>query len=663
MTISTLDPNQLDATVRPQDDLFRHANGVWLSEAVIPDDRPLAGSFTALRDASELAVRTIIEDAASAASAAGADGTDAAADERAGGIDAKLGTLYADFMDTARVEAERSTPVSGLLERIQAVTSIGELVALSAGLTRSGVQGILAPYVSNDAGDPDRYLLHLHQSGLGLPDESYYREEGFAATREKYEELLSTLFGLAELSDPADAAARVLALETRLASSSMGSVERRDPQKTYNLLQHDDLVAMSALLAPWLRIVSDSPSQVAEVVLNQPDFLRGLDGALGEQDLADWKQWLVSRVLLHAADYLDERFVDAVFAFYGTHLAGTPRLKERWKRGVALVEGAMGEAIGQRYVQRHFPATHKAAMLDLVGNLIDAYRTSITALTWMTDATRARALEKLSQFTTKIGYPEEWIDYGSLQIRAGDLYGNVLRAAEFEHGRQLDKLGGPIDRGAWLMTPQTVNAYYMPTMNEIVFPAAILQPPFFDINADDAVNYGAIGAVIGHEIGHGFDDKGSQFDGSGRLLNWWSEDDRQAFDALTGRLVSQYAALEAAEVPGEKVNGELTLGENIGDLGGLGISYRAYLLSLGGEEAPIIDGMTGTERFFLSWATCWQQKIRPEEARRRLTVDPHSPNEFRCNQVVRNLDEFHEAFDVAPDDDLWLDPAERVRIW
>ncbi|BBE22881.1 putative zinc metalloprotease [Arthrobacter sp. MN05-02] len=652
MTISTLDPDNLDGTVRPQDDLFRHANGVWLKDAVIPDDRPLTGSFTALRDASELAVRAIIEDAASRAGTGPADD-----------IDARLGTLYADFMDTARIEARQAAPIEPLLARIAAVSSVAELVDLSAELTRSGIQGLVAPYVSNDAGNPERYLLHLYQSALGLPDESYYREEGFAETRDEYRDLLSTLFGLVGGDDPAGAADRVLALETRLAASSMGSVERRDPQKTYNLVRRDDAAALSGHLAPWLRVVVDEPHQSSELVVNQPDFVRGLDDALNSVELGTWREWLVSRVLLHAADYLDERFVDASFAFYGTHLAGTPRLKDRWKRGVALVEGAMGEAIGQRYVERHFPATHKAAMLALVGNLIAAYESSISALTWMTDGTRARALEKLSQFTTKIGYPEEWIDYGPLEVRPSDLYGNVLRASEFEHRRQLGKLGRPIDRGAWLMTPQTVNAYYMPTMNEIVFPAAILQPPFFDIDADDAVNYGAIGAVIGHEIGHGFDDKGSQFDGTGRLHNWWSEEDREAFDALTGRLVAQYAALEPSEVPGQAVNGELTLGENIGDLGGLGISYRAYLLSLGGAEAPVINGSTGTQRFFLSWATCWQQKIRPEEARRRLTVDPHSPNEFRCNQVVRNLDEFHEAFDVAESDGLWLEPGERVRIW
>jgi putative endopeptidase len=655
MTISTFDPTALDASIRPQDDLFRHANGRWLKDAVIPDDRPLAGSFTALRDASELAVRTLVEEAAARVSDGSADG-----------VDAKLGTLFSDFMDTGRIAEEGIEPIRPVLDRIAGAASLEDLLTVSAELARSGVQSVVAPYVTNDAGNPERYLLHLHQSGLGLPDESYYREDTFADTRDAYQTLLETLFGLIGPSYVADApaaASEVLALETRLAASSMSAVERRDPQRTYNLMDHDGVVGLAPQLDRWLGIVTDAPGQAAELVVNQPEFVRGLDAALREEGLEAWRVWLTARVLLHAADFLDDRFVDAAFAFYGTHLAGTPRIKDRWKRGVALVESSLGEAVGQRYVQRHFPATHKAAMLGLVRNLIAAYEVSIRNLDWMTDDTRSRALEKLSQFTTKIGYPDEWIDYGPLRIEADDLYGNVLRAGDFERSRELAKLGGPIDRGAWLMTPQTVNAYYMPTMNEIVFPAAILQPPFFDIDADDAVNYGAIGAVIGHEIGHGFDDKGSQYDGTGRLENWWGEEDRKAFDALTGRLVAQYAALEPSEVPGQKVNGELTLGENIGDLGGLGISYRAYQLSLDGTEAPVIDGLTGTQRFLLSWATCWQQKIRPEEARRRLTVDPHSPNEFRCNQVVRNLDEFHEAFGVGADDALWLDPKDRVRIW
>ncbi|MBJ2119833.1 peptidase M13 [Arthrobacter sp. MSA 4-2] len=635
--------------VRAQDDLFRYVNSEWLGNTEIPADRAREAVFTQLADAAELAVRGIVE---SAASASDVDGSLA-----------KIGTLYADFMDTDRVEALGITPVQERLARIEAVTDIGGFVRLSAELTRSGVQGLTAPYVSNDAGNPERYLLHLYQSALGMPDESYYREERFAESRTKYTELLETLLGLAGTAVPGAAAAAVFTLETRLAAASMSTVDRRDPQKTYNLSTLAEAAGLAPFTGPWLDTVTGDPALAAELVVSQPAYLAAVEAALAEVPLSTWKHWLTTRVLLHASDYLDERFVDAVFAFYGTHLGGTPQLKDRWKRAVSLVEGALGEAVGQEYVQRHFPGNAKEKMLELVANLIKAYELSIDSLEWMTDETRARAQEKLSLFTTKIGYPDEWIDYGPLVIEAGDLYGNVCRAYEFEHVRQLNRLGGPIDRGAWLMTPQTVNAYYMPTMNEIVFPAAILQPPFFDLDADPADNYGAIGAVIGHEIGHGFDDKGSQFDGRGALENWWSDADRTAFDALTSRLVDQYAALSPTEAPDLTVNGELTLGENIGDLGGLGISYTAYRLSLGGQDAPVIDGQTGTQRFFASWARCWRQKIRPEEASRRITVDPHSPNEFRCNQVVRNLDEFHDAFSVRPGDGLWLEPEERVRIW
>ncbi|WP_026549295.1 M13-type metalloendopeptidase [Arthrobacter sp. Br18] len=649
--------NHVDAGVRAQDDLFRHVNRKWLDVTEIPEDRSQEGSFTALRDASELAVRSIIESADSGSS----DSGDVAAAD--GGDSAKIGVLYAAFMDTGHIAAQGLAPLDGMLARIDGVTSPEDLVRLSAEFTRSGVQGVCAPYVSNDAGGPSRYLLHVYQSGLGMPDESYYREPQFAETRGKYSALLERLFELAGQADPGRAAARVLELETALAASHMSTVDRRDPQKTYNLHTFDDAAVLAPFIAPWLSVVTDEASQAAEVVVCQPDYLVGVENALSTVPLPAWKDWLRSRVLLSAADYLDEAFVNALFAFYGTHLAGTPRLKERWKRGVAVVEGALGEAVGRQYVARHFPESHKDQMLGLVANLIEAYSRSISSLAWMGEETRDRALLKLSQFTTKIGYPDQWIDYTPLDIVDGDLFGNVCRAGEFEHQRQLNRLGGPIDRGAWLMTPQTVNAYYMPTMNEIVFPAAILQAPFFEADADPAVNYGAIGAVIGHEIGHGFDDKGSQFDGHGALSNWWSDGDRSAFDALTSRLVDQYAVLAPAEAPTQCVNGELTLGENIGDLGGLSISYLAYLISLDGAEAPVIDGQTGAQRFFSSWASCWRQKIRPEEAARRLTVDPHSPNEFRCNQVVRNLDEFHDAFGTTPEDGLWLAPEQRVRIW
>lgn len=639
----------IDPDVRPQDDLFRHVNGGWLKNTPIPDDRSREGSFSQLADAAELAVREIIEDAS------------AAKDD--GGDRFRIGALFADFMDTGRLNREGSAPVRPVLAAVNEAASVEDLVRLDAQLSRTGVAGLLLPYVSNDAGSPDRYLLHLYQSGLGLPDESYYREPRYEAARAGYAAMLQKLFDLADVPESRAAAAGVLDLETRLASSHMDTVTRRNPQATYNLRETAVLSSDAPLAGIWLSTFMADADVPAEVIVNQPAYLAGVVEALVGTPLGVWKNWLTARVLLQAAPYLSDEFVDAHFAFYGTQLSGTPQLKERWKRGVALVEGALGEAVGREYVQRHFPESHKETMRALVENLLAAYHQRISQLDWMSAETRERALEKLGAFTTKIGYPDRWIDYSSLEIVPGDLYGNVRRATEFETNRQLAKLGGPIDHDEWHLTPQTVNAYYMPTMNEIVFPAAILQPPFFDADADPAANYGAIGAVIGHEIGHGFDDQGSQFDGRGALNNWWTEEDRAAFESLTAKLVNQYAQLAPAEAPEHPVNGELTLGENIGDLGGLGISLAAYSMSLEGTEPPVIDGLTGLQRFFYSWAECWRQNIRPEEAARRIAIDPHAPNEFRCNQVVRNLKEFYDTFDVTEEDRLWLSPEDRVRIW
>jgi putative endopeptidase len=398
-------------------------------------------------------------------------------------------------------------------------------------------------------------------------------------------------------------------------------------------------------------------------VLRQPSFTAGLAGLLGEDRLDAWKDWLAWQIVHGAAPYLSGDFVDANFDFYGRTLTGTPQMRARWKRGVSLVEGAMGEAVGRIYVERHFPPASKESMDALVANLIEAYRQSIRTLEWMGKDTRDRALEKLEKFTPKIGYPVKWRDYSSLQLSPTDLLGNVRATSLFEFNRELGKIGKPLDRDEWFMTPQTINAYYNPGFNEIVFPAAILQFPFFDAARDDAANYGAIGAVIGHEIGHGFDDQGSKYDGDGRLQDWWTEADRAAFEQRTGTLIEQYNALAPAQVPDHHVNGALTIGENIGDLGGLGIAWKAYRISLGGEEPPVIDGLTGAQRFFLSWAQAWQQKGRDEEVIRLLAIDPHSPNEFRCNQIVRNIDAFYDTFEVSEGDKLWLDPAERVTIW
>ena len=638
--------SNVDPAVRPQDDLFRHVNGKWLAETAIPDDRALEGSFTALRDASEESVRAIIEDAATHP-----DPTSPAG---------KIGVLYAGFMDTDTAEAKGFSPLAEQFAAIAKISDRDGLREVIGAFSRSGAAYPLAFFVNNDAGDPTRYLIYLYQAGLGLPDEAYYREDDFGPIREAYRDYARKMLQLAGF-DPVQADA-ALDLEHKLAAGHLDKVSCRDPQQTYNLRTAGPVAAMADWMPEWLAALGPEAGAAVEMVVCQPGFLGTLDALLDSEPLEAWQAWLRLHVLTTAAPYLHDEAVQTHFGFYGRTLSGTPELKERWKRGVSLVEGALGEAIGQEYVARHFPPAHKERMEELVANLLAAYRESISALPWLSSATIGKALEKLAAFRTKIGYPEKWIDYSAF-VPGDDVWSNVLASNEFEVRRNLAKLGKPIDEAEWHMTPQTVNAYYMPTMNEIVFPAAILQPPFFDADADAAANYGAIGAVIGHEIGHGFDDKGSQYDGTGALRNWWSDEDRAAFERLTGQLVAQYAALSPAEAPGNTVNGELTLGENIGDLGGLAIAYRAYQLSLAGREAPVIDGLSGSQRFFYSWAECWRQKIRSEEAARRLAVDPHAPNEFRCNQVVRNLDAFHEAFGTAPGDGLWLAPDERVRIW
>jgi putative endopeptidase len=642
--------SNIDHSVRPQDDLYQHVNGAWLKSTTIPDDRPLEGTFTALRDGSELAVRAIIEEAADR----GAEAT---------GIEQKVGDLYKSFMDEETVEAKGLEPIRERLAAVFSTTSPVDLMALAGRLFRSDVSGLFYIYPAPDAGNPDRILLYTGQGGLGLPDESYYREEKFAPIVSAYREHVQTMLGMAGVADPEGASSRVVALETALASHHWDNVTLRDPQKTYNLKSAEEADQLFPLIGTWFEAAAIAPEKRTEIVVSTPDFFVGAASLLESEPLATWQEWLAMRVVGSAAPYLSSEFVDANFAFYGTTISGTPRNKDRWKRGVAVVEASLGEAVGQIYVSRHFPESHKARMQTLVSNLIEAYRQSITDLEWMGEETKQEALKKLDAFRPKIGYPEEWIDYSEVEIDPSDLLGNVERAHNADVERHLDEVGKPVDRNKWLMTPQTVNAYYHPMLNEIVFPAAILQPPFFTADADDAVNYGGIGAVIGHEIGHGFDDQGSQFDGGGALRNWWSEDDRKAFEALTAKLVAQFDALSPLAAPEHKVNGKLTLGENIGDLGGLTIAYKAYLLSLNGEEAPVLDGFTGEQRFFASWAAGWRQVIRTEEAIRRLATDPHSPNEFRTNAIARNLDAFHKAFEVTDQDGMWLSPEERVSIW
>jgi putative endopeptidase len=636
---------ELDASIRPQDDLFRHVNGKWIARTEIPADKARYGSFYVLAEEAEKAVRDIIVEAQAAES-----GTEAR----------KLGDLYASFMDEARAEELGATPLAPLLSAVAAVESIDTLLTTLGRLERKGVNGFFQLFVDNDPGDPERYLVFLEQGGLGLPDESYYRQDTFAEIRDKYVDFLERMFGLAKVDDAAARAKRVFALETELAGHHWDNVASRDSEATYNLRSWDQI---DQGLGQWRTALDVPAGSLDELVVRQPSFVDGVAALLTDDRLDAWRDWLAWQVIRSSAVYLSSDFVQTNFDFYGKTLSGTPELRARWKRGVSLVEGSLGEAVGKIYVERHFPANAKAAMDVLVANLVEAYRQSITTLAWMTDATRARALEKLDKFTPKIGYPAKWRDYSSLQIDPADLLANVRATTEFEFQRELGKIGKPLDRDEWFMTPQTINAYYNPGFNEIVFPAAILQSPFFDPTRDAAANYGAIGAVIGHEIGHGFDDQGSKYDGDGRLTDWWSADDRAAFEKLTASLIEQYNALAPRQVPDHHVNGALTIGENIGDLGGLDIAWKAYLLSLDGEAPPVVESMTGAQRFFLSWAQAWQLKARDEEVIRLLSIDPHSPNEFRCNQIVRNIDEFYRTFTVGQGDALWLDPNDRVTIW
>jgi putative endopeptidase len=636
---------ELDASIRPQDDLFRHVNGKWIARTEIPADKARYGSFYVLAEEAEKAVRDIIVEAQAAES-----GTEAR----------KLGDLYASFMDEARAEELGATPLAPLLSAVAAVESIDTLLTTLGRLERKGVNGFFQLFVDNDPGDPERYLVFLEQGGLGLPDESYYRQDTFAEIRDKYVDFLERMFGLAKVDDAAARAKRVFALETELAGHHWDNVASRDSEATYNLRSWDQI---DQGLGQWRTALDVPAGSLDELVVRQPSFVDGVAALLTDDRLDAWRDWLAWQVIRSSAAYLSSDFVQTNFDFYGKTLSGTPELRARWKRGVSLVEGSLGEAVGKIYVERHFPANAKAAMDVLVANLVEAYRQSITTLAWMTDATRARALEKLDKFTPKIGYPAKWRDYSSLQIDPADLLANVRATTEFEFQRELGKIGKPLDRDEWFMTPQTINAYYNPGFNEIVFPAAILQSPFFDPTRDAAANYGAIGAVIGHEIGHGFDDQGSKYDGDGRLTDWWSADDRAAFEKLTASLIEQYNALAPRQVPDHHVNGALTIGENIGDLGGLDIAWKAYLLSLDGEAPPVVESMTGAQRFFLSWAQAWQLKARDEEVIRLLSIDPHSPNEFRCNQIVRNIDEFYRTFTVGQGDALWLDPNDRVTIW
>jgi putative endopeptidase len=585
--------------------------------------------------------------------------------QKAGSEARKIGDLYASYMNEKKRDDLGYKPLTGELSKIRALRDKKGVPALIAHLSKIGVAVPYGIYVGQDGRDSTKYAAHISQSGLGLPDRDYYLKKDdakMADVKAKYEQHIAAMLAMVGRKDAADAAKAIVALETELAQVQWSKVENRDRVKRYNKMSLDKL----AELTPgydWKAAAAAAGvgNKVDYVLVNQPSYLTGFNGVLEKTDLATLKSYFEWQLVRTYAPYLSKPFVDTSFAFYGTTLTGVTENRPAWKRGVSAVEGALGEAVGKQYVQLHFPAERKARMEVLVQNLLEAYRQSIDTLDWMSAPTKKEAQAKLAKFMPKVGYPNKWLDYGTLTISRDDLVGNVMRSNTFEYNHDLNKLGKPVDREEWGMTPQTVNAYYNSSMNEIVFPASILQPPFFDMRADDAVNYGAIGAVIGHEISHGFDDQGSQSDGDGNLRDWWTEEDRAKFKAKADMLVKQYSAY--SPLPGYNVNGALTLGENIGDNSGIAIAYKAYKLSLGGKSAPVIDGLTGDQRFFMGFGQVWRMKMREAQQIVQVKTDPHAPGQFRANGTMMNQPGFYDAFGVKEGDKMYLAPKDRVTIW
>jgi len=646
---SGIDSASLDPLVRPQDDLFRHYNGKWVREYEMPADRSSDGIFRKLHDEAEEQVRQIIETSSGVGEAQ------------------KIGDLYKSFMDTDAIKARGISPIVDDLAAIDDITNLSEFITVMARLEMRGIGGIFGAAIYPDAMDSNTNILYIGQGGLSLPDESYYREEQFASIRTAFLDHVAKMCALVGIADGADVAKKILTLETEIATHHWDQVKDRDATLTYNKYSRAELESLAPhfLFDTWASNAKVPAKAFESLVVCEPSFFESISAMFARFDAHRdaWVAWLKLNLVSASAAFLTDDIVQQNFEFYAKTLSGTPQIRDRWKRAVSVTQGALGEAIGKVYVEKHFPARAKQEMKVLVDYLLEAYRLSILELPWMSDATKQKALEKLKKFTPKIGYPDKWRDYSTLEISADDLIGNLWRIAEFDHAYAIAKIGAPVDRDEWHMTPQTVNAYYNPLANEIVFPAAILQPPFFDLDAEMAANYGGIGATIGHEIGHGFDDQGSKYDGDGNMVDWWLDEDRAKFEELTSVLVKQFDALSPESTPDIHVNGAFTLGENIGDLGGLAIAYKAYQLALKGAQSPVIDGFTGDQRFFLSYAHSWRNKNRPEEVRRRIAIDPHSPDEFRCNQIVRNVQEFYNAFALTEKDQLWLAPSERVRIW
>ncbi len=650
---SGIDKANISTTTSPGADFYEYVNEGWLKNTQIPADRSNYGAFTVLDDETLAAVRAIIETAASTTNAP------------AGSDQQKVGDFYRSYTDLAKRNELGIRPIESMLKEIAALQDKADIMPLAARLYRRGVGSVLGSYVEPDARRSDQYAIYITQSGISLPDRDYYLkdEARYRESQKALKQYIGDMF-VAMGTPAADAetkASKILALETELARVQWTNVANRDPVATYNKLTHDELSEKLKQFS-WPRFIEEAGlKKEKSVIVRQVSFLEGVDQLLKSESLDTWKDYLAFQVIDSYAPYLSEALEKRHFDFHETAISGVAEQKAMWRRGVEATNRIIGEMVGKLYVEKHFSPAAKTRMLQLVDNLKVAAASRIDQLEWMSPATKKQAREKLGKFSTKIGYPDKWKDYGPLEIKGDDLVGNLIRSANFETDRDLNKLGGPIDRTEWHMTPQTINAYYNPLMNEIVFPAAILQPPFFNMQADDAVNYGGIGAVIGHELSHGFDDKGSQYDGDGNLRNWWSEEDRVEFERRAEQLVKQYAAYKPFE--DMTVNGELTLGENIGDLGGLNFAYTAYQTSLAGKTAPTIDGLSGDQRFFLGWGQVWRRLYREPELRRRLLSDPHSPSRYRVNGIVSNMEAFYKAFPIKPEEAMYIAPEKRVKIW
>ena len=639
-----------DSDVRAQDDFYRFVNGSWLANTPIPDDKSNYGSFSQLEDQARAQLRVIIEAAAKTPARPGTDMQ-------------KVGDFYRSFMDTEAIKRVGLTPLNDEIARIDAISTPDDLLAYFGHAQKSGGGSTFNLWVNQDAKASTEYIVYVNQGGLGLPDKSYYEndDEKFVRIRDEYAAHIARVLGLAGVGKAEEKAAYIMALETALASHHWERVRNRDRNAVYNKLTLSEADARMPG-ADWTRVLGAAGIKGEDAfIVRQPSYFEAMVGLAQSIPLEQWRAYLYWHALRAASPYLGEDYVEENFNFYSGVLRGIEQNRPRWRRGVAAVENALGEVVGRLYVEQHFRPEAKARMEELVENLREAFRVSINDLEWMSPQTKIEAQAKLAKFTPKIGYPDEWKDYSRLEVKPDRLLENVLNSNFVEYNRMIQKLGRPIDRNEWFMSPQTVNAYYNPAMNEIVFPAAILQPPFFNMDADDAVNYGAIVAVIGHEFSHGFDDQGRKSDGDGNLRDWWTQNDATEFKARADGLVEQYNGYSPIE--NMSVNGELTLGENIGDLAGLTMAYKAYKLSLNGQEPPVIGGYTGDQRFFMGWAQVWRRLYREDELRNRLVTDPHSPSEYRVNGIVSNMPQFFDAFGVKPGDALYRAPDDLVRIW